>query len=138
MNLRSHPVVHVQDVQNLSASLSSVAANSRFPRKIAAKCGSGTFYVRERSQSPLIPLDFWSALTDTSGNTLVAPLLELILNHSSDVYQGRVLTKQNALSELQRITAAPPLLVHDWQAHLGQLLFCACTIDQMSATGGPV
>lgn len=74
MNLHSPPVVHVQDVQNCSASVSSVAANSRFPGKIAVKCGSSTFYVREGSQSPLIPLDFWSALADTSCNTPVPPL----------------------------------------------------------------
>lgn len=138
MNLLKCSIVHAHDGENLSASVSPVVANLPNPRKIAVKCGSGTICVPEGSQSPLIPLDFWSALADNSRNTLVAPLLELVLNRSSDVHQGRVFTKQNALSELQRITAAPPLLVHDWQAHLGQLLFCACTIDQVSATGGPV
>lgn len=86
MNLHSQSVVHVQDVQNLSASVSSVAANSRFPVKIAVKFGSGTFYAREGSHSPLIPVDFWSALADTSCNTPVPPLTLVGEAHLGWVY----------------------------------------------------
>lgn len=66
--------IHFRDRSNFSASVSSEVTNPPFPRKIAVKCGFGTIYAHAGPQSPLIPLDLWPALADTSSNTPVPPI----------------------------------------------------------------
>lgn len=79
----------------------------------------------------LIGLDFSTDATDDLFNTSAAPLLEMVLCHSSDAHQRRVQIKSFARNGLHRITATPPLkTLTGRHAHLGWLLFCADgTID---------
>lgn len=65
-----------------------------------------------------ISLDFSPFVTDTAGITPVPPL-PLV----GDVHLGRVFRKHNARLELNRITAAPPLMPFRHNAVLGRLLF---------------
>lgn len=74
MNRFKRSIVHIQDRSNFSTSVSSEVTNPSFPCKIAVKCGSGTIYAHAGPQSPLIPLDLWPALADTSSNTPVPPI----------------------------------------------------------------
>ena len=70
-----------------------------------------------------IPLDFCQYTTDTSINTLATPLFRQVMCLRNDVHQGRVFRKHNARLELNRITAAPPLMPFRHNAVLGRLLF---------------
>ena len=70
-----------------------------------------------------IPLDFCQYTTDTSINILPAPLFRQVMCLRNDVHQGRVSRKHNARLELNRITAAPPLMPFRHNAVLGRLLF---------------
>ena len=67
-------------------------------------------------------LDFYLGSTDTSGNTLAAPLFRQVRCFRNDVHQGRVRLNHNARLELKRITAAPPLMPFRHNAVLGRLL----------------
>lgn len=78
----------------------------------------------------VIHLDFQQDIADNPNNTPVAPLLELVPCHFSDVHQGRVslcantpfcsISDQNVVD----ITAAPPLVTNSQHAYLGRLIFC--------------
>lgn len=83
-----------------------------------------TISCQSRNQA-VIRLDFQRDVADTPGNTPTASLLELVPCHFSDVHKRRVFTEQIARFELQRITAAPPLMISNGQhANIGRLLFC--------------
>lgn len=88
MNRFRRSTVHFQEGPNLPATISSVVANPPFPRKIDVKCGFGTICAHDRSQSPWVPLDFWSGLADTFSSTHVPPL-PLV----GEAHLGRVLTR---------------------------------------------
>lgn len=79
-------------------------------------------YGRIASVSRTIPLDFCQYTTDTSGNTLAAPLFRQVKCLRNDVHQGRVFLKHKARLEPDRITAAPPLVPSRHNAVLGRLL----------------
>jgi hypothetical protein len=72
-------------------------------------------------------------MTDTSSNALVAPLFRQATCLRNDVHQGRVNLKHNAPFELNRITAAPPLMPSWHNAVLGRLLLFS---DFPSLAGG--
>jgi hypothetical protein len=69
-----------------------------------------------------IPLDFCQYTTDTRINSVVVPLFRQVKCPRNDVYQRRVFRKHNARLELNRITAAPPLMPFRHNAVLGRLL----------------
>ena len=87
--------------------------------------GKSDFCGRDRKFFPCFlqfPLAFAGPLADTSGNTLAAPLFRMVMCLRNDVHQGRVELEQPARSELNRITAAPPLMPLWHNAVLGRLL----------------
>ena len=112
---------------------------SRSDRRIHAESFAG-FSARMKAIScqsrnrAVIRLDSRRGLTDTLGNTPAASLLDLVLCHFSDVHKGRVFTEHIARVELQRITAAPPLVISNGQhAYLGRLLFCFYRISLLNS-----
>ncbi len=74
--------------------------------------------------TPAPPLSFVGEahLGQVDFNTLAAPLFRQVKCPRNDVHQGRVPFSNNALFELHRITAAPPLMPFRHNAVLGRLL----------------
>lgn len=74
--------------------------------------------------TPAPPLSFVgdAQLGQVDFNTLAAPLFRQVKCPRNDVHQGRVPFSNNALFELHRITAAPPLMPFRHNAVLGRLL----------------
>jgi len=103
--------VFVEDGTSLSSSVSSAVANAAFPGEIAVKCSSDTISAPEGSQTPLIPLDLWPALADTSSNTPVPPI-PLV----GEAHLGWVLTRSTHSPCHSRLAVT----------HIkGEFLFCA-------------
>lgn len=85
----------------------------------------------------VIHLDSWREVADTNCNIPAASLLELVPCHFSDVLKRLVLSEQIARFELQRITAAPPLVISNGQhANIGRLLFCLFKTPSNALTCG--
>lgn len=61
------------------------------PSQMAVATGIAAGYGRFLWSAGPIPLDFSGHLTDSSYNTLAAPLLRTAMSHHNDVHQGRVL-----------------------------------------------
>jgi hypothetical protein len=95
------PFLNVQDFDSSAGSVWSrpVGESSLTAGKIDVNYRDLSAYGRIASVSRRIPLDFCQYTTDTSGNTLAAPLFRQVKCLRNDVHQGRVIFLRSSKRE---------------------------------------